>query len=160
MYKTKNDVPEKVRTQVSAILQARLADSIDLMQQAKQAHWNVKGPNFIALHELFDKISEDTEEYVDSIAERIVQYGGVAEGTIRVASQKSSLKEYPLTLSTGKEHAAALSNALAAYGELIRKAIAQTAELSDADTSDLFTEISREVDKYLWFVEAHIQAET
>lgn len=159
MYATKNSVSEKVRIQVIGILQQQLADATDLMLQAKQAHWNVKGPSFIALHELFDKIAEETADYVDLIAERIVQYGGVAEGTVRVAAKRSHLPEYPLTIAQGREHVAALSQALANYGESARHVIDQADELSDKDTADIFTEISRGVDKYLWFVEAHNQAD-
>ena len=159
MYVTKNSFPEKSRHQVIGILQQQLADATDLMIQAKQAHWNVKGPSFIALHELFDKISEDAEEYVDLIAERIVQYGGVAEGTVRVAAKRSRLPEYPLTIAQGKEHVQALSQALANFGESVRNAIDQADELHDKDTADIFTEISRGVDKYLWFVEAHNQTD-
>jgi len=158
MYKTGNDLPEKTRIQIAALLQDRLADSIDLMIQAKQAHWNVKGSSFIALHELFDKFSEDSEEYVDLIAERIVQLGGIAEGTVRLAARKSSLPEYPLAAASGKEHVAALSHAIATFGKLIRQTIDQANELKDADTADICTEISRGADKYLWFVEAHAQA--
>src|SRR5579863_2180939 len=99
MYKTKNDIPEKVRTEVVEILNSRLADSVDLMHQAKQAHWNVKGPAFIALHKLFDEIVDAAQEYMDLLAERVVQLGGAAEGTVRVASLRSSLKEYPPNIS-------------------------------------------------------------
>lgn len=159
MHQTKNDMPARVRTQIADLLQNRLADCIDLMIQGKQAHWNVKGPNFFSLHELFDKVSEDTEEYVDLIAERIVQLGGIAEGTIQSVSKKSSLPEYPLEISAGSEHVARFSHALAFFGELARKTIDQANELNDADTADIFTEISRGVDKWLWMVEAHTQAE-
>lgn len=159
MYTTKNSFPEKSRVQVVSLLQQQLADAIDLMLQAKQAHWNVKGPSFIALHELFDKISEETEEYVDLIAERIVQYGGMAEGTVRVSAKRSRLPEYPLNIAQGREHVQALSQALANFGESVRNAIDQADELGDKDTADIFTEISRGVDKYLWFVEAHNQAD-
>ena len=158
MYATKIDVPEKVRTQVAEMLQACLALSIDLMMQAKQAQGNVKGPAFIALHELFDKISENIEEYVDLIAERIVQFGGIAEGTIGSAAKRSKLPEYPLAIASGREHVAALSHALAFYGETIRNVISQADELQDADTADILTEISRGADKWLWFVEANHQA--
>ena len=157
MFKTKNDLPEERRKQVIEILANRLADCADLQLQAKQAHWNVKGPSFIALHELFDKVADTAEESVDLIAERIVQLGGIAEGTVRVAAQRSILAEYPLKISAGRDHVDALSNALAAFGKLVRSAIDQTAELGDVDTSDLFTEVSRGIDKYLWFVEAHLQ---
>jgi starvation-inducible DNA-binding protein len=156
MYQTKNDLSEQCRKQVIELLSARLADCIDLQLQAKQAHWNVKGPNFIALHKLFDEVTDTAEEFVDLIAERIVQLGGIAEGTVRVAGQRSALREYPLNIGAGKDHADAVSNALAASGKLVRSAIGQTAELGDIDTSDLFTEVSRGIDKQLWFVEAHL----
>jgi starvation-inducible DNA-binding protein len=158
MYETKNDLQIKVRTQIISLLQDRLADCIDLMNQGKQAHWNVKGPSFFALHELFDKVSEGTEEYVDLIAERIVQLGGIAEGTIQAGSKRSTLPEYPLEISSGSEHVARLSHALAYFGEVARRAIDQANEIRDADTADIFTEISRGVDKWLWMVEAHNQA--
>jgi starvation-inducible DNA-binding protein len=158
MHSTKNDLSEKVRTQMSGVLQDRLAESIDLMLQAKQAHWNVKGPSFMALHELFDKISEETEEYVDLIAERIVQFGGTAEGTLQVVAKRSKLQEYPLSISAGNQHVEALSRALAYYGSNVRRAIDQATELKDAATADIFTEISRGADKWLWFVEAHHQS--
>jgi len=156
MYQTKNDLSEQCRKQVIELLSARLADCIDLQLQAKQAHWNVKGPNFIALHKLFDEVTDTAEEFVDLIAARIVQLGGIAEGTVRVAGQRSALREYPLNIGAGKDHADAVSNALAASGKLVRSAIGQTAELGDIDTSDLFTEVSRGIDKQLWFVEAHL----
>ena len=159
MFKTKNDLPEATRVKVIALLNARLADCIDLQSQTKQAHWNVKGPNFIGLHELFDKINEEVEDYVDDIAERAVQLGGVAEGTVRVVAKQSALKEYPLNLADGQAHVDVLSSALAAFGMLARKAITDANDLGDLDTADLFTEVSRGIDKWLWFVEAHIQAE-
>ena len=159
MHKTKNDLPEKVRVQVVTLLQERLADCIDLVTQAKQAHWNVKGPSFIALHELFDTVYEHAGEYTDLIAERIIQLGGLAEGTVRVAARRSRLPEYPLTIASGKEHVEALSRALAYFGETARKAIDQTEEIGDKGTADIFTEISRGLDKDLWLVEAHLQAE-
>lgn len=158
MYETKNDLQTKTRTQIISLLQDRLADCIDLMNQGKQAHWNVKGPSFFSLHELFDKVSEETEEYVDLIAERIVQLGGTAEGTIQAVSKRSTLPEYPLDISKGSEHVARFSHSLAYFGELARRAIDQADEIHDADTADIFTEISRGVDKWLWMVEAHNQA--
>jgi starvation-inducible DNA-binding protein len=126
------------------------------MHQAKQAHWNVKGPSFIALHKLFDEVVDAAEEYMDLLAERIVQLGGTAEGTIQVATTRTGLKAYPLTLTEERDHVEALSSALAAYGEDVRHAIGQTDELGDKDTADIFSEISRGVDKYLWFVETHL----
>jgi starvation-inducible DNA-binding protein len=156
MFKTKNDLPESMRIKSVELLNARLADAIDLQTQAKQAHWNLKGPHFIALHELFDKINEDVEDYVDEIAERAVQLGGIAEGTARMAAKRSSLSEYPANAVDGRAHVEALSSALATFGKSARKAIDDS---NDLDTADLFTEISRGIDKWLWFVESHLQAE-
>jgi starvation-inducible DNA-binding protein len=156
MYKTKNDLPDMTRAEVIPILNARLADSVDLMHQAKQAHWNVKGPSFIALHRLFDEVVDAAEEYMDLLAERVVQLGGTAEGTIQVATTRTGLEAYPLALTEERDHVEALSSVLAAYGKGVRRAIDQTDELGDRDTADIFTEISRGVDKYLWFVEAHL----
>src|SRR5215471_17438758 len=123
MLKTKNDLPESTRVKAIELLNARLADCIDLQTQTKQAHWNVKGPNFIALHELFDKVNEDVEDYVDDIAERAVQLGGVAEGTVRMAAKRSSLSDYPANAVDGRSHVEALSSVLAAFGKSVRKAI-------------------------------------
>src|SRR6516165_6614768 len=159
MYKTKNDIPEATRVKVVELLNARLADCIDLQTQTKQAHWNVKGPTFIALHELFDKINEEVEGYVDDIAERAVQLGGVAEGTARMVAKPTSLAEYPGKAADGRSHVEALSSALATFGAAARKGINQANEMGDLDTADLFTEVSRGIDKWLWFVEAHVQGE-
>jgi len=157
IYATKNDLAESTRTEVIALLNQRLADCIDLQTQSKQAHWNVKGPSFIGLHKLFDDVNEDVEQYVDLIAERIVQLGGIAEGTVGAVEGRSSLPDYPLALSNGAEHVAALSDALAAFGRTVRIGIAEMDELEDADTADLLTDVSRGIDKWLWFVEAHLQ---
>ncbi|AGA28269.1 DNA starvation/stationary phase protection protein Dps [Singulisphaera acidiphila] len=159
MFKTKNDLAETIRIKAIKLLNERLADSIDLQTQTKQAHWNVKGPSFIALHELFDEINSAVEDYVDEIAERAVQLGGVAEGTARIVAQRSTLTEYPATAIDGRSHVEALSSALAAFGKSARKAIDEANEFGDLDTADLFTEVSRGIDKWLWFVEAHSQAE-
>ena len=159
MFKTKNDIPETTRVKVIELLNARLADCIDLQTQTKQAHWNVKGPTFIALHELFDKINEEVEDYVDDIAERAVQLGGVAEGTARLVAKRSSLAEYPAQAVDGRSHVEAVSSALAAFGAAAWKGIDQANELGDLDTADLCTEVSRGIDEWLWFVEAHLQAE-
>ena len=159
MYKTKIDLSEKVRRNIIVILNERLACAIDLQSQIKQAHWNVKGPTFIALHKLFDEINEDVEEYVDLLAERVVQLGGIAEGTVGVVAKRSTLVDYPLALSAASEHVAALSDALAMFGRTARVGIEEMNELEDADSADILTEISRGVDKWLWFVEAHQQGE-
>ena len=158
MHRTKNDLGEKNREKVIATLNARLADAIDLKTQAKQAHWNVKGPHFIGLHELFDQVATAVEAHTDLIAERVTALGGTAMGTARVVARNSSLSEYPLEIIDGTAHVDALSTAMADFGKKVRKGIDDTDKLGDADTADLFTEISREIDKLLWFVEAHIQA--
>jgi len=158
LYETENDLPQSARAELDVLINQRLADAIDLQMQLKQAHWNVKGPHFIGLHELFDKIAEDAESYVDLIAERIVQLGGIAAGTVRVAAARSRLEEYPLEIADGLAHVAAVAKALSTFGHEARYTIDQADELKDADTADIFTEISRGIDKWLWFVEAHLQA--
>src|SRR5918998_5285865 len=123
LYPTKNDLPEEARGQIVPLLNQRLAEAIDLQTQCKQAHWNVKGPEFIALHKLFDEINEEVEEYVDLLAERVVQLGGVAEGTARCAAERSSLSEYPTDITDGLDHVEALSTALATFGRVCRSGI-------------------------------------
>lgn len=156
---TRNSLPEPTRREIINLLNQQLADAIDLGLQAKQAHWNVKGPHFIGLHELFDKAAEEIEEFVDDLAERTVELGGVALGTVQVVAKNSRLPAYALTISSGKEHVTELSNAIATFGATTRAAIDSATHAGDADTADLLTEISRGVDKLLWFVEVHLQAE-
>ena len=158
LHSTKIDLAKGKREKIIAILNQRLADAADLKSQAKQAHWNVKGMNFIALHELFDKVATGLDTHVDDIAERITTLGGTALGTVRTAAQNSSLAEYPLEITDGAAHVDALSTALADFGKKVRADIDTTDELGDADTADLFTGVSRAIDKQLWFVEAHLQA--
>ena len=158
MFDTRNDLPVNTRTRVIELLNARLADAIDLGAQSKYAHWNVKGPNFIALHELFDKVAEAVEEQVDTIAERVTALGGRAQGTLGMAARATTLRPYPEDIAEGLAHVDALSAALADYGAKVRAAIESADKLGDADTADLFTGLSREVDKYLWFLEAHLHA--
>lgn len=158
MYETENDISQKRRSELNALMNQGLADGVDLQMQMKQAHWNVKGPSFIGLHELFDTVDEAVESYVDMIAERIVQLGGIAEGTVRVAATRSRLEEYPLSIADGLAHVEAVARALSTFGREARNTINEADELDDADTADLFTEISRGIDKWLWFVEAHSQA--
>ena len=157
IFSTHNDLPVPVRETMVALLNQQLADTFDLYSQVKQAHWNVKGPNFIALHELFDKISDLVLEQIDEIAERITALGGTAEGTVAVAAKRSKLKNYPLSITAGKDHLFYLSTQLSVYGKAVRTAIDDTTKLGDAGTADLFTGISRAVDQYLWFIEAHLQ---
>ncbi|MBK5960318.1 DNA starvation/stationary phase protection protein Dps [Rhodoplanes elegans] len=160
MHDTRIDLPSNVRGTVIGLLQARLADAADLASQAKQAHWNVKGPSFIALHELFDQVATTVREHTDMIAERITTLGGTAEGTVRAAAKQSTLKEYPIDIIEGRAHVATLADALASFGAKVRSNIEEAAEAGDQGTADLFTEISRSIDKTLWFVEAHGQAKS
>ena len=158
VYETLNDLPPSIRSRMIELLNARLADAIDLRSQLKVAHWNVKGPEFIALHKLFDEIVDDADEYVDLIAERAVQLGGIADGTVRQVAERSSLDEYAATGGGGgEEHVSAVAAALASFGRAAREAIDTAADARDQDTSDIFTEISRGTDKRLWMVEAHRQ---
>jgi|SRR6476660_5158714 starvation-inducible DNA-binding protein len=143
MFETRNDLPLATRTQAVRLLNARLADAIDLGTQTKHAHWNVRGPNFIALHELFDQLAEHTEEHIDTIA---------------AAARATSLKPYPENLSEGVAHVRALATARAAFGAGVRAAIDAADTFGDKDSADLFTGMSRAVDKDLWFLEAHLHA--
>ena len=158
MHNTKIDIDNESRGKIIELLNARLADAIDLQSQAKQAHWNVKGLNFIALHELFDEVATEVDGHVDTIAERVTTLGGTALGTVRVSASNSTLAQYPLEITGGEAHVEALSTALADFGKKVRTNIADVGEIGDADTEDLFTEVSRGIDKMLWFVEAHIQS--
>jgi starvation-inducible DNA-binding protein len=158
MFQTKNDLPLGTRTRVVKLLNERLADAIDLGTQTKHAHWNVKGPNFIALHELFDKVAESIEDHIDTLAERATALGGTAHGTLAAVARATSLKPYPHNITEGTAHLKALSAALAALGAKVRAAIGEADALGDADTADLFTGISRDLDKQLWFLEAHLHA--
>ena len=159
LHTTKIDIPGNARAMMIGVLNARLADAVDLATQMKQAHWNVKGPNFIALHELFDEIHGGILTHVDDIAERIAALGGTAVGTAAAASENSILPAYPLDAYNGSDHVEAVSTALSTFGKAVRLAIEQAGEIGDADTEDLFIEVSRNIDKNLWLVEAHAQAD-
>jgi starvation-inducible DNA-binding protein len=159
MYPTRNDLAESVRAAMIPLLNRRLADAIDLQLQAKQAHWNVRGPHFYSLHKLFDEVVDQAVEFGDEIAERVAALGGVAEGTLGAVAPRSSLPPYSLTLRDGRDHVEALATALAAFGKQARSAIDEADAAGDADTADLFTQVSRQTDKLLWFVEAHLHAE-
>ena len=157
-FATKIDLPQAARDKSIALLNQQLADTFDLFSQVKQAHWNVKGPNFIALHKLFDELAEEVEEFTDIIAERATALGGTALGTARMAATASRLTEYPTDAIDGRQHLEALSARVAALGKSTRTAIDMATEFGDADTADLFTQVSRELDKQLWFLEAHLQS--
>jgi starvation-inducible DNA-binding protein len=123
----------------------------------KQAHWNVKGPQFIALHELFDEMAEGLLGYVDMIAERATALGGMAMGTVRMAADNTRLESYPTNIVESMGTVNLISERLAALGESTREAADRAEELRDMDTNDMFIEVSRDLDKWLWFLEAHLQ---
>lgn len=158
MPRKKNALPGEQQAKLIELLNRRLADAIDLQLQSRQAYWNVKGPNFMALRELFDKVAKGVEEYASLIAERIVQLGGKAEGTARAVAGRSSLDGYMLATADGNSHIEVLSTTLTDFGRHTRYASVQATELKDADTSDIFTEIARGIDKWVWFVETSQQA--
>ena len=155
MYQTKNDLPAQTRADVIGIRNARLADSIDLMHQAKQAHWHVKRPSFIVLHKLFDDVVDAAEDSMDLLAERVVQVGGTAEGTIQGATARTGLQASPLTLAEERDHGEARASALPPTARASVKASSRPTP-SVTGTRHIFTKISRGVDTYLWSVEAHL----
>lgn len=155
-FSTRIDIPADKREKVVALLNQHLADTADLYSQTKFAHWNVKGPHFIALHKLFDELAEGVEEHVDEIAERLTALGGVAQGTSRQVAGASRLAEFPAGTHKGLEVVAALADRFAACGKTTREAIDKADALGDKDTADLFTGISRDIDQALYFLEAHV----
>ncbi len=157
MYATKNDLKSNTKKVSVEILNARLADAIDLALLTKQAHWNIKGPRFIALHEMIDGFRTEIDGHVDTMAERIVQLGGTALGTSQTVAKATTLPPYPIDIHKSNDHLAALIERYAKAANLARAAIDQTDEAGDADTADIFTAYSRALDKALWFLEAHVQ---
>ena len=156
-FPTRIDLPENDRRPLIELINGRLADTADLYSQVKQAHWNVKGPAFFQLHQLFDLLAAEVFPFIDLIAERATALGGVALGTARMAAAGSTLPEYPVKATDGQEHLKALIDRYAVFTTNIRKAIDVADEHHDKATADVFTEISRTADKQLWFLEAHVQ---
>jgi len=156
MPTTRLDLPDNTRKAMVALLNARLADAIDLRLALKQAHWNVKGPNFIALHEMFDQMQTRMNAFIDEIAERAVTLGGQAIGTTQAVANGSTLGAYPVDIVKEREHIEALAERVAAFAKLARQAIDAADEAGDKDTADLFTAVSRQMDMDLWFLEAHL----
>jgi starvation-inducible DNA-binding protein len=156
-FKTSVDIPAETRAKVIRVLNQHLADSFDLVSQVKQAHWNVKGSDFWQLHKLFDEVAERAEEWVDEFAERVTALGGYANGTVRMSAAASTLPEFPTDITDSMDYVRAVADRLAAFTNSARGAIDEVDELGDADTADLFTEVSRCADQYLYFLEAHLQ---
>lgn len=157
LHKTRIDVDSETREQMVALLNQQLADTFDLYSQTKQAHWNVKGAQFFQLHELFDKLATELLAHVDEIAERATTLGGTALGTTKMSAKASRLADYPASVVSGNESLDTLIDRYATLAASTREAIEASAKLGDADTSDLFTGVSRALDKSLWFLEAHLQ---
>ena len=157
VYRSQLDLKADIRRQMIELLNQQLADTFDLQSQTKQAHWNVKGPQFWQLHELFDKLAEGLEDDVDLIAERVTAVGGEAMGTVRMAAKGSRLPEYPTGRMGSMEHVSALAERFGNYAATTRAGIDTAAQAGDQSTADLLTEVSRQIDKYLWFLEAHLQ---
>jgi len=158
LFSTRNNLDAESREKIVSLLNQHLADTFDLYSQTKQAHWNVKGPHFFSLHELFDKLAVLLVDDIDTIAERATALGGTARGTARQSAAASRLPESPPDATTGTQHVEALAVRYAALAATCRSAIDAAGQLGDADTADLFTEISRGLDKSLWFLESHLQA--
>jgi starvation-inducible DNA-binding protein len=156
-YKTANDLNSNAKKVAIDLLNARVAEGIDLALMTKQAHWNLKGPQFIAVHEMLDGFRGQLDGHVDTMAERVVQLGGTALGTTQTVAKATSLSPYPTDIHAIPEHLAALIERYGAVANAVRRSIDDAAEAGDVDTSDIFTAASRDLDKALWFLEAHTQ---
>lgn len=156
-FKTTIDIEENSRQSMIVLLNQQLADTIDLYSQVKQAHWNVRGMNFMQLHLLYDQLAEKLPPHIDSIAERAGILGGAAKGTARMAAKNSRLKDMPEMFENEKQSVTLLVERYASLAETTRQAIDEADEAGDADTADLFTAVSRTLDKSRWFLEAHVQ---
>lgn len=157
MFKTSIDIELDKRQEMIEILNAQLADTFDMVSLIKQAHWNVKGAQFIALHQLYDEIAQNLLAYVDMIAERATALGGTALGTVRMAADSSRLSPYPQELVQDMATVRFLADQMAQLAQTTRAAADQAEMLHDMGTNDLFIEIVRDLDKWLWFLEAHLQ---
>ena len=159
-HQTRNDTKSNAKNVSIDALNARLADEIDLALAIKQAHWNLKGPQFIGIHLMLDDFRKAVDGYNDKVAERAVQLGATALGTTAIVAATTKLTPYPTDVYAIADHLAALIDSYAGYANAVRKNIDETDDAGDPDTADLFTEVSRGVDKQLWFLEAHVQEPT
>ena len=156
-YETRIDIPSNVKQVSMALLNARLADTIDLALLTKQAHWNLKGRQFVAVHEMLDGFRDEIDEWSDTMAERVVQLGGTALGTTQAVNSATTLPAYPTDIHSIEDHLKALAERYGQVANAVRKAISESGEAGDANSSDIFTEVSRGLDKQLWFLEAHLE---
>ncbi len=157
MRRTYHDLPSDDRRALTELVNARLAVTIDLRLQAKQAHWNVRGPRFLSLHELFDQVADAGTRFQDTLGERVAQLGGFAAGTVEAVQAGSTLASYPLALSFEQDHVRCIAEALSRLARSTRTGIIEAQQLGDEATADILVEITRETDKLLWFVEAHLE---
>lgn len=157
MRKTHNTLSDNTRKASIALLNARLADTIDLALITKQAHWNLKGRTFIAVHEMLDMFRTTIDGHVDIIAERAAQLGGVAKGTAQAVEKATSLAPYPTDISAIDDHLKALTERYSKAATGMRESIDEADNAGDADTADIFTAASRDLDKALWFLESHLE---
>ncbi len=157
MHETQNKLESNAKKVAIELLNARLADTIDLALVAKQAHWNVKGRTFIGVHKMLDELRDDVDEYVDVMAERVTTLGGTALGTSQIVVKASTVDAYPVDIYKVEDHLKALADRFGKVANTVRKNIDEADEAGDADTADVFTEVSRGLDKWLWFIEAHLQ---
>ena len=157
LFPTRNDLPAESRSKVVDLLNQNLSDLTDLYSQTKHAHWNVKGVNFYQTHLLLDTLAEEVEEFIDTVAERATSLGGVANGGVKWTAAHSRLPEFPRDVSEAQALIGTIADRYAAVARSVRAAIDEANTHGDADTADLFTEVSRGIDKSLWFLEAHLQ---
>lgn len=160
LHPTRNTMDSNARNVAISLLGARLVDGLDLSLITKQAHWNLKGPQFIGIHLMLDGFRTEQDDWNDKTAERITALGGTACGTTQDITRGSQLEAYPTDIYRIADHLAALIDRYAVYANAIRASIDEADEAGDPDTADLFTEISRGIDKQLWFLEAHVQEPT
>ncbi|UWQ22739.1 DNA starvation/stationary phase protection protein Dps [Jannaschia sp. W003] len=145
----------QTQSQMIDLLNARLADSVDLTLAVKQAHWNLRGSGYIGVHELLDQVADRLREQSDLMAERVAIMGGYAAGTTQEAAKNTSLAPYPVELTDIQDHIEELVQRFKHHGRNLREAIESAGEAGDDDVEDLFTEVSREVDKDAWFIGAN-----
>src|ERR1700684_1954201 len=156
-HQTKNNLKSNAKSAAIELLNARVADCIDLALVTKQAHWNLKGRQFIGVHEMLDGFRTQVDDYVDTMAERVAQLGGTALGTTQTVAKATGLSPYPVDIYAIPDHLHALIDRYGKAANNVRESIDQSAEAGDPDTADIFTEVSRGLDKALWFLEAHVQ---
>lgn len=157
LHATKISIPKRERVELIAMLNSTLASTVDLYAQLKQAHWNIKGPEFIGLHKLLDEIAEEVEDHIDIVAERATSLGGTALGTIEEIIKSTQLEKYPIDIFEIKHHLEHLTQNFAILGELVRECIEESEKLDDFATNDLYIDLVRMLDKNLWLLEAHLQ---